>query len=143
MSGRRLLDGTYWRVRWDGQWCWRDSEGMIGGTTFEPNARDRWSRHGALKARRQALKEGCTNIELVRIRPRVSLVVAVRRCVEAREKGVELWMRRADSTMYGWYENTESYWGFDDKDVLMKWVVFTPPDAKRIDARAAKKASAR
>lgn len=137
----RALDGTYWRTQW------RSAEGGQWKTEFE-------------FATKADAKEQCIgNVELhdgegyefriVRIRPRMSIVRAVRLLTEARAKGVELWIRRYD--MRGWIKIDRDLpvWATDDFAkpgthatsmftaymLLTRWIVATPEDARRIDAR--------
>lgn len=127
----RALDGTYWRFK------------RPNGCVSEMKAPTKW----------QILV--WHNPELgrpVRIRPRMSIVRAVRLLMEARDKGVELWMRRYD--MPGWIKIGRDLpvWATDEfakpglhavslfqvYTLLTRWIVATPEDARRIDARGGK-----
>ena len=130
----RALDGTYWRLR--------SNDETIGEYSTIELAYPMASQLGA----------EYPNVTIVRIRPRMSIVRAVRLLVEARAKGVELWMRRAD--MPGWIKVDRDLpvWATDDfakpgthatslfqvYTLLTRWIVATPQDARRIDARGKK-----
>mgnify|MGYP003562650863 FL=1 len=89
---------------------------------------------------------------IVRIRPRMSIVKAVRLLTEARKQGVELWMQKTppfcepswsklSSTgieMFACtYHHGEDWkdWSMSTGHILSKWIVATPEDARRIDAK--------
>ncbi len=119
----RALDGTYWRFK------------RPNGCVSEMKAPTKW----------QILV--WHNPELgrpVRIRPRMSIVRAVRLLMEARDKGVELWMRFdfcwvKYCTRYGFVFRLETgTWNdyrIGECDIAAKWIVATPEDARRIDAK--------
>lgn len=134
----RALDGTYWRVKWftehNGVW-WRSSRYQARGEALEAVIiRGGHQRH---------------NVKIVSIRPRMSIVKAVRLLTEARAKGVELWMRSSPE-VWGWLSYDDRGWihmlsdgravGFNLRPslTLAKWIVATPEDARRIDARGKK-----
>ena len=136
----RALDGTYWRVKWftehNGVW-WRSSRYQARGEALEAvinKLRGGHQRH---------------NVKIVSIRPRMSIVRAVRLLTEARAKGVELWMRSSPE-VWGWLSYDDRGWihmlsdgravGFNLRPslTLAKWIVATPEDARRIDARGKK-----
>jgi hypothetical protein len=101
------------------------------------------------EARRVHCSHGNQNEgRMVRIRPRVSIVRAVRLLTEARKQGVELWMKRCDQMQWlcvdlegeplEAYQTTPVIWHgteFNHVDVLARWIVVTPDDARRIDAK--------
>ena len=136
----RALDGTYWRVKWftehNGVW-WRSSRYQARGEALEAvinKLRGGHQRH---------------NVKIVSIRPRMSIVKAVRLLTEARKQGVELWMRSSPE-VWGWLSYDDRGWihmlsdgrvvEFNLRPWLMleKWIVATPEDARRIDARGGK-----
>ena len=136
----RALDGTYWRVKWftehNGVW-WRSSRYQARGE--------------ALEAVSNKLRGGDKrhNVKMVSIRPRMSIGRAGRLLTEARAKGVELWMRSSPE-VWGWLSYDDRGWihmlsdgravGFNLRPslTLAKWIVATPEDARRIDARGKK-----
>lgn len=116
----RALDGTYWRFK------------RPNGCVSEMKAPTKW----------QILV--WHNPELgrpVRIRPRMSIVKAVRLLTEARKQGVELWMQeQGDDKSRDWYypDDIFDFHAFTGSQVSSKWIVATPEDARRIDARGKK-----
>jgi hypothetical protein len=83
-------------------------------------------------------------VSVVRIRPHMSITKAVRLLTEARKQGVELCMVRVDQRNRLVYLSTNSANGerserhFDQDDVAARWIVATPEDARKIDARGKK-----
>lgn len=125
----RALDGTYWRFK------------RQNGCVSEMKAPTKW----------QILV--WHNPELgkpVRIRPRMSITKAVALLTEARKQGVELWMRRAtDGSFWHGLKNgdliaqyleftvaiTGHRAGISHDGILARWIVATPEDARKIDAK--------
>lgn len=128
------LDGTYWRVKWftehNGVW-WRSSRYQSRGEALEAvinKLRGGHQRH---------------NVKIVRIRPRVSIVKAVRLLTEARAKEVELCMVRVDQRSRLVYLQSSNLDGkrserhFDQDDIAARWIVATPEDARSRAVKAA------
>lgn len=130
----RALDGTYWRVR--------SNDETIGEYSTIELAYPMTSQ----------LSAEYPNVTIVRIRPRMSIVKAVRLLTEARAKGVELWMRRRDARGWIKLDRDLPVWATDDfakpglhatslfqvYTLLTRWIVATPQDARKIDARGKK-----
>ena len=87
-------------------------------------------------------------LRIIRIRPRVSLVVAVRRVLAARRAGVELWFRRVEGEPGDFHWRTSDPlgmiqiadgirydWSPEEEDILARYIVATPADSARIDKR--------
>lgn len=122
----RALDGSYWQVR-------------SNDATIEvyPTIELAYPMASQLSAE-------YPNVSLVRIRPRMSIVRAVRLLTEARKQGVELCMVRVDQRNRLVYlstnnlDNERSERHFDQDDIAARWIVATPDDARKIDARGKK-----
>ena len=137
----RALDGTYWRVKhcYKGHThtynCYLRDDNGCSLVTFENH-----------DAKPETIPK-CS--KLVHIRPRMSIVRAVRLLTEARKQGVELWMRSSPE-VWGWLSYDDRGWihmlsdgrvvGFNLRPslTLAKWIVATPEDARRIDRRGGK-----
>ena len=132
----RALDGTYWRVKhcYKGHThtynCYLRDDNGCSLVTFENH-----------DAKPETIPK-CS--KLVHIRPRMSIVRAVRLLTEARKQGVELWMRFdfcwvKYCTRYGFVFRLETgTWNdyrIGECDIAAKWIVATPEDARRIDAK--------
>ena len=137
----RALDGTYWRVYWKPN----PTECVRITAIVHHNFPDK----GDAKDFMREIAHTSKAVLIVRIRPRMSIVKAVRLLTEARAKGVELWMRSSPE-VWGWLSYDDRGWihmlsdgravGFNLRPslTLAKWIVATPEDARRIDARGKK-----
>ena len=126
----RALDGTYWTWRW--------APGSFARLEVA-------TKQEVLDSYGKAMRMG----RPARFRPRMSIVKAVRLLTEARKHGVELWMR-SDPEAWGWLSYDDRGWTHMLPDgrvvkfnlrpwlMLEKWIVATPEDARRIDARGKK-----
>jgi hypothetical protein len=134
----RTLDGTYWRVY--------SSDGTTRVNEGEYSTID----EAYPMASQLSIESKDRDFSVVRIRPRTSIARAVRLLTEARKQGVELWMRRSDHPQWLCMdldgEPLEAYgmdpplWRgteFNSVDVLARWIVATPSDARKIDAKRA------
>ncbi len=140
----RALDGTYWRVYWKPN----PTECVRITAIVHHNFPDK----GDAKDFMREIAHTSKAVLIVRIRPRTSIVRAVRLLTEARKQGVELWMRRHD--MPGWIKIGRDLpvWATDEfakpglhavslfqvYTLLTRWIVATPEDARRIDRRGGK-----
>lgn len=128
----RAIDGTFWRVYdcdYDG--IVRDTKDFATKAAAKKYCKDRYFAHVGKKRR-----------------PRMSIVRAVKLITEARKQGVELWMRPANRVTYGWLHlfgsDTRALSHTDNgihgsmiPELLEdKWIVATPEDARKIDAKA-------
>ena len=137
----RALDGTYWRVYWKPN----PTECVRITAIVHHNFPDK----GDAKDFMREIAHTSKAVLIVRIRPRTSIVRAVRLLTEARKQGVELWMRSSPE-VWGWLSYDDRGWihmlsdgravGFNLRPslTLAKWIVATPEDARRIDARGKK-----
>jgi len=138
----RALDGTYWRVYWKPN----PTECVRITAIVHHNFPDK----GDAKDFMREIAHTSKAVLIVRIRPRTSIVRAVRLLTEARKQGVELWMRSRPE-VWGWLSYDDRGWihmlsdgravGFNLRPslTLAKWIVATPEDARRIDARRVSK----
>ncbi len=139
----RALDGTYWRVYWKPN----PTECVRITAIVHHNFPDK----GDAKDFMREIAHTSKAVLIVRIRPRTSIVRAVRLLTEARKQGVELWMQQYDNhhewlttrDMHGIrqfvYECDECCpYEFAPDDFLTRWIVATPEDARRIDRRGGK-----
>lgn len=134
----RALDGTYWRVYWKPN----PTECVRITAIVHHNFPDK----GDAKDFMREIAHTSKAVLIVRIRPRTSIVRAVRLLTEARKQGVELWMRSSPE-VWGWLSYDDRGWihmlsdgravGFNLRPslTLAKWIVATPEDARRIDAK--------
>lgn len=137
----RALDGTYWRVYWKPN----PTECVRITAIVHHNFPDK----GDAKDFMREIAHTSKAVLIVRIRPRTSIVRAVRLLTEARKQGVELWMRSSPE-VWGWLSYDDRGWihmlsdgravGFNLRPslTLAKWIVATPEDARRIDRRGGK-----
>lgn len=132
----RALDGTYWRVYWKPN----PTECVRITAIVHHNFPDK----GDAKDFMREIAHTSKAVLIVRIRPRMSIVRAVRLLAEARKQGVELWMRFdfcwvKYCTRYGFVFRLETgTWNdyrIGECDIAAKWIVATPEDARRIDAK--------
>lgn len=143
----RALDGTYWRVYWKPN----PTECVRITAIVHHNFPDK----GDAKDFMREIAHTSKAVLIVRIRPRMSIVKAVRLLTEARKQGVELWMQKTppfcepswsklSSTgieMFACtYHHGEDWkdWSMSTGHILSKWIVATPEDARRIDRRGGK-----
>jgi len=142
ISSMSAFDGTFWRIRYSNPALAQVNE--VTWTRY-------YSRDAVIEAAAVFRKYGVLkDVRIVRIRPRMSIVRAVRLLTEARKQGVELWMRSAPET-WGWLSHDDRGWIHMLSDgrvvefnlrpclTLKKWIVATPEDARKIDARMARK----
>lgn len=137
------LDGTFWAVYVCGD---RDAPGTWLSDAGFVAKRDR--KRCATQADADALavkhKVDFQWGRSRKYRHRVSLVVAVRRCKEARQKNVPLYFRRVGET--NWYAIgvANEVCGvtrcgidctFGAADILARYIVATPEDAAKLDRR--------
>lgn len=137
----RALDGTYWRVYWKPN----PTECVRITAIVHHNFPDK----GDAKDFMREIAHTSKAVLIVRIRPRMSIVKAVRLLTEARKQGVELWMQSSPE-VWGWLSYDDRGWihmlsdgravGFNLRPslTLAKWIVATPEDARRIDRRGGK-----
>lgn len=152
----RALDGTYWRVKWKEDVMHFTKKRLEVPRSLAFDSKEETL--PTLEHIRNGVSPYATALEgfiraydacIVRIRPRMSIVRAVRLLTEARAKGVELWMRSSPE-VWGWLSYDDRGWihmlsdgravGFNLRPslTLAKWIVATPEDARRIDARGKK-----
>lgn len=134
----RALDGTYWRVYWKPN----PTECVRITAIVHHNFPDK----GDAKDFMREIAHTSKAVLIVRIRPRTSIVRAVRLLTEARKQGVELWMRSSPE-VWGWLSYDDRGWihmlsdgravGFNLRPslTLAKWIVATPEDARRGSVR--------
>lgn len=139
----RALDGTYWRVYWKPN----PTECVRITAIVHHNFPDK----GDAKDFMREIAHTSKAVLIVRIRPRMSIVRAVRLLTEARAKGVELWMKPAnDFANWAWLTVSPAGAFFVTagdgghpmnllvRHVESRWIVATPEDARRIDRRGGK-----
>lgn len=137
----RALDGTYWRVYW--------KPNPTECVRITAIVHHKFPDKGDAKDFMREIAHTSKAVLIVRIRPRTSIVRAVRLLTEARKQGVELWMRSSPE-VWGWLSYDDRGWihmlsdgravGFNLRPslTLAKWIVATPEDARRIDRRGGK-----
>lgn len=153
----RALDGSYWRVTYQEKYV-----GFSGYPEWRPREEE-FSTQEAANGMCCSLsrmnnedddRDDYINIKSEFVRPKISIVAAVQRLVDARKNGVELWMRSCDCDGKDWAWKKLSSSGNNlvshhcDRQtegflqnlmissamwILPFWIVATPEDAKKMD----------